>query len=78
MSVQFRSRRRATIAGISLLALALVACSGAGPDADQSKPLPTITGNPATTLDVFAPQSADWNLATNDFTKGILIGAVKG
>ena len=31
--------------------------------------MPTITGNPAITLSVFAPQAADWNLATNDFTK---------
>ncbi|MFI6833813.1 ABC transporter substrate-binding protein [Kribbella sp. NPDC050241] len=69
MSVQFRRRRRAAIAGISLLALALAACSGGGSDDEQGKPLPTITGNPAVTLDVFAPQAADWNLATNDFTK---------
>jgi len=69
MSVQFRRRRRAAIAGISLLALALAACSGGGSNDEQSKPLPTVTGNPAVTLDVFAPQSADWNLATNDFTQ---------
>lgn len=69
MSVQFRRKRRAAIAGISLLALALAACSGGGSDDEQGKPLPTITGNPAVTLDVFAPQAADWNLATNDFTK---------
>ncbi len=69
MSVQFRRRRRAAIAGISLLALALAACSSSGSDEEQGKPLPTITGNPAVTLDVFAPQAADWNLATNDFTK---------
>jgi putative aldouronate transport system substrate-binding protein len=70
MSVKISRRRRAAIAGISLLALGLAACSGGGgSDAAQGKPLPTITGNPAVTLDVFAPQSADWNLATNDFTK---------
>ena len=64
MSVQFTKRRRAAIAGLSLLALTLAACSGGGGSEDQQgKPLPTITGNPAVTLDVFAPQSADWNLA---------------
>ena len=69
MSVQFRRRRRAAVVGTSLLALALAACSGGGSGDEQAKPLPTVTGNPAVTLDVFAPQAADWNLATNDFTK---------
>ncbi|MFG1905656.1 ABC transporter substrate-binding protein [Kribbella sp. NPDC048928] len=69
MFVQHKKRRRAAIAGISLLALALAACSGSGSNDEQAKPLPTVTGNPAVTLDVFAPQAADWNLATNDFTK---------
>lgn len=70
MSGKLSTRRRAAIVGTSLLALALVACSGSGSSDDPaSKPLPTITGNPATTLSVFAPQAADWNLATNDFTK---------
>ncbi|WP_344215106.1 ABC transporter substrate-binding protein [Kribbella sancticallisti] len=54
---------------MTVLALALAACTGGGSDDPQSKPLPTVTGNPAVTLDVFAPQAADWNLATNDFTK---------
>ncbi|MFK4089527.1 ABC transporter substrate-binding protein [Kribbella sp. NPDC020789] len=71
MSVQFRRTRRAAVAGAGLLALALAACSGGGQDAGEAKPLPTITGNPAVTLDVFAPQSADWNLATNDFTQEV-------
>jgi putative aldouronate transport system substrate-binding protein len=71
MSVQFRRQRRAAIAGIGLLGLALAACSGSGQDTEQGKPLPTITGNPAVTLDVFAPQAADWNLATNDFTQEV-------
>ena len=70
MSVQFRRRRQAAVAGLSLLALALAACSGQGSGDDaQGKPLPTITGNPDVTLNVFAPQAADQNLATNDFTK---------
>ncbi|GAA1578651.1 ABC transporter substrate-binding protein [Kribbella sancticallisti] len=69
MSVQLRKRRHAGIAGMTVLALALAACTGGGSDDPQSKPLPTVTGNPAVTLDVFAPQAADWNLATNDFTK---------
>jgi putative aldouronate transport system substrate-binding protein len=70
MSVKLSTRRRAAIVGTSLLALALVACSGSGSNDDPaSKPLPTVTGNPPTTLSVFAPQAADWNLATNDFTK---------
>ncbi|ONI73954.1 ABC transporter substrate-binding protein [Kribbella sp. ALI-6-A] len=69
MSVQLSKRRSATIAGLTVLALALAACTGGGEEDPQSKPLPTITGNPAVTIDVFAPQAADWNLATNDFTK---------
>ncbi|GAA1559902.1 ABC transporter substrate-binding protein [Kribbella hippodromi] len=69
MTVKLSRRRRAAVAGVSLLALALAACSGGGSGDTSSKPLPTITGNPAVTLNVFAPQSADINLATNDFTK---------
>ena len=58
------------MAGLLLLALALAACTGNGSaDNVEGKPLPTITGNPDVTLNVFAPQSADQNLATNDFTK---------
>ncbi|MFD7160628.1 ABC transporter substrate-binding protein [Kribbella sp. NPDC059898] len=69
MSVKLSRRRRAAIVGTSLLALALAACSGGSSNDSSSKPLPTISGNPAVTLSVFSPQSADWNLATNDFTK---------
>ncbi|MGW7680813.1 extracellular solute-binding protein [Kribbella sp. NPDC054772] len=69
MSVKLSRRRRAAIVGTSLLALALAACSGGSSNDPSSKPLPTISGNPAVTLSVFSPQSADWNLATNDFTK---------
>ena len=70
MSVKLNRRRRAAIAGISLLALALAACSGGSSnDTGSNKPLPTITGNPDVTLNVLAPQSADTNLATNDFSK---------
>jgi putative aldouronate transport system substrate-binding protein len=70
MSVQYRRRRQAAVAGLSLLALVLAACSGQGSGDDaQGKPLPTITGNPDVTLNVFAPQAADQNLATSDFTK---------
>ncbi len=69
MSVKLSRRGRAAIAGISLLALALAACSGGSSKDSGNKPLPTVTGNPDVTLNVFAPQSADSNLATNDFTK---------
>jgi putative aldouronate transport system substrate-binding protein len=69
MSVQLRKPRYAAIAGVTALALVLAACTGGDAEDPQSKPLPTITGNPAVTIDVFAPQAADWNLATNDFTK---------
>ncbi|MFF0269935.1 ABC transporter substrate-binding protein [Kribbella sp. NPDC004536] len=69
MSVKLSRRRRAAIVGTSLLALALAACSGGSSNDSSNKPLPTISGNPAVTLSVFSPQSADWNLATNDFTK---------
>ncbi|MEV6283918.1 ABC transporter substrate-binding protein [Kribbella sp. NPDC051770] len=69
MFAPFTKKRQTAVAGLSLLALALAACSGgSGTDDAQGKPLPTITGNPPVTLDVFAPQSADVNLATNDFT----------
>ncbi|MEU4392113.1 extracellular solute-binding protein [Kribbella sp. NPDC023855] len=69
MSVQLRKTRYAALAGVTALALVLAACTGGDSEDPQSKPLPTITGNPAVTIDVFAPQAADWNLATNDFTK---------
>ncbi|MGY4769539.1 ABC transporter substrate-binding protein [Kribbella sp. CWNU-51] len=70
MSVQFRRSTTAAIAGLTLLSLGLAACSGNGGTASgDSKPLPTVTGNPAVTLDVFAPQGPDFNLATNEFTK---------
>lgn len=69
MTTQPRRTRSAAVAGLCALALGLAACSGSGTTTDESKPLPTVTGNPAVTLDVFAPQAADWNLATNDFTK---------
>ncbi len=69
MSIQFRRKSRAALAGISLLALALAACAGGGSDDGRGEPLPEVRGNPAVTLDVFAPQSPETNLATNDFTK---------
>jgi putative aldouronate transport system substrate-binding protein len=70
MSVQLRRKGRAAVVGASLLALALAACSGNGSaDNVEGKPLPTITGNPDVKLNVFAPQAADQNLATNDFTQ---------
>ncbi|MGW1342927.1 ABC transporter substrate-binding protein [Kribbella sp. NPDC002412] len=71
MTTQLRRTRSAAVAGLCVLALALAACSGSGTTAEESKPLPTVTGNPAVTLDVFAPQAADWNLATNDFTQKV-------
>ncbi len=71
MTTQLRRTRSAAVAGLCVLALGLAACSGSDTPADESKPLPTVTGNPAVTLDVFAPQSADWNLSTNDFTKKV-------
>jgi putative aldouronate transport system substrate-binding protein len=69
MTTQLRRTKSAAVAGLCALALGLAACSGSDTPADESKPLPTVTGNPAVTLDVFAPQAADWNLSTNDFTK---------
>ncbi|NIK58538.1 ABC transporter substrate-binding protein [Kribbella shirazensis] len=71
MTTQLRRTRSAAVAGLCVLALGVAACSGSGTTADESKPLPTVTGNPAVTLDVFAPQAADWNLSTNDFTKKV-------
>jgi putative aldouronate transport system substrate-binding protein len=69
MKTQLRRTRSAAVAGLCVLALGLAACSGSGTTADESKPLPTVTGNPAVTLDVFAPQGAETNLATNEFTQ---------
>ncbi|TCO12852.1 putative aldouronate transport system substrate-binding protein [Kribbella steppae] len=71
MTTQLRRTKSAAVAGLCALALGLAACSGSDTTADESKPLPTVTGNPAVTLDVFAPQAADWNLSTNDFTKKV-------
>ncbi len=71
MTTQLRRTKSAAVAGLCALALGLAACSGSDTPADESKPLPTVTGNPAVTLDVFAPQAADWNLSTNDFTKKV-------
>ena len=50
-----RRTKSAAVAGLCALALGLAACSGSDTTADESKPLPTVTGNPAVTLDVFAP-----------------------
>lgn len=69
MTTQLRRTKSSAVAGLCVLALGLAACSGSGATADQSKPLPTVTGNPAVTLDVFAPQGAETNLATNEFTQ---------
>ncbi|MEV0286453.1 ABC transporter substrate-binding protein [Kribbella sp. NPDC050820] len=71
MTTQLRRTRFAAVAGLCVLALGLAACSGSGTSADESKPLPTVTGNPAVTLDVFAPQGAETNLATNEFTQKV-------
>ncbi|MFG1819327.1 ABC transporter substrate-binding protein [Kribbella sp. NPDC049174] len=71
MTTQLRRTKSAAVAGLCALALGLAACSGSDTPADESKPLPTVTGNPAVTLDVFAPQAADWNLSTNDFTQKV-------
>ncbi|TDO46702.1 putative aldouronate transport system substrate-binding protein [Kribbella sp. VKM Ac-2527] len=69
MTTQLRRTKSAAVAGLCVLALGLAACSGSGTTAEEGKPLPTVTGNPAVTLDVFAPQGAETNLATNEFTK---------
>ncbi|WP_433167009.1 ABC transporter substrate-binding protein [Kribbella sp. CA-247076] len=69
MTTQLRRTRAAAVAGLGVLALGLAACSGSDTTAEEGKPLPTVTGNPKVTLDVFAPQGAETNLATNEFTK---------
>jgi putative aldouronate transport system substrate-binding protein len=71
MTTQLRRTKSTAVAGLCVLALGLAACSGSDTPAEEGKPLPTVTGNPAVTLDVFAPQAADWNLSTNDFTKKV-------
>ena len=71
MTTQLRRTKSSAVAGLCVLALGLAACSGSDTPAEEGKPLPTVTGNPAVTLDTFAPQAADWNLATNDFTKKV-------
>ncbi|MFC5263088.1 ABC transporter substrate-binding protein [Kribbella qitaiheensis] len=70
MTVRSRVTRSTVVAGLSLAALALAACTG-GTDASDAagKPLPTITGNPAVTINVFAPQGPDFNLAKNEFSQ---------
>jgi putative aldouronate transport system substrate-binding protein len=69
MTNQLRRTKSTAVAGLCVLALGLAACSGSDTPAEEGKPLPTVTGNPAVTLDVFAPQGAETNLATNEFTK---------
>jgi putative aldouronate transport system substrate-binding protein len=69
MQVHHRVVKSAVAAGVSLFLVGIAACSGGSGQNEQGKPLPTVTGNPAVTLDVFAPQSAETNLAKNDFTK---------
>ncbi|WP_030239330.1 MULTISPECIES: extracellular solute-binding protein [unclassified Streptomyces] len=65
-----RSRPLTTVAVAGTLLGTLAACTGGSSgDTDTSKPLPTVTGNPPVTLNVFAPQAADQNLKTNQFTK---------
>jgi putative aldouronate transport system substrate-binding protein len=67
---RFQRPRIAAVAAISALAMGLAACSSGGPDPAQSQaPVPEITGNPAVTLDVFAPQFPNTDLATNEFSK---------
>ena len=58
------------VAAAGTLLATLAACTSGSPSAtDTSKPLPTVTGNPPVTLNVFAPQGADVNLKTNAITK---------
>ncbi|MFF5010212.1 ABC transporter substrate-binding protein [Streptomyces phaeochromogenes] len=58
------------LAAAGTLLASLAACTSASSDGtDASKPLPTITGNPPVTLNVFAPQFPGVNLKTNKFTK---------
>ncbi|OAH14240.1 type 2 periplasmic-binding domain-containing protein [Streptomyces jeddahensis] len=65
-----RSRLLARTAAVGTLLATLAACtSGSSDTTDTSKPLPTITGNPPVTLNVFAPQGGGANLKTNKFTQ---------
>ncbi|MEU0069730.1 ABC transporter substrate-binding protein [Streptomyces sp. NPDC006332] len=59
---------RAAVAG-TLLGTLSACTGGSSGNTDPSEPLPTITGNPPVTLSVFAPQAADQNLKTNQFTQ---------
>lgn len=69
MSRLSRPRRVAWLAAGCTLAVGLAACTGSSPDAGQSEaPLPTITGNPPVTLEVFAPQDPEQDLKTNAYT----------
>ncbi|GAB3826007.1 ABC transporter substrate-binding protein [Kribbella italica] len=72
MSVSIKKHRLAVTSGLCLLSLGLAACtSGTGTPTGQSAPLPTITGNPAVTMNVFAPQGPDFDLAKNAFTQQV-------
>jgi putative aldouronate transport system substrate-binding protein len=64
-----RSRLLSRVSAAGTLLAALAACSGGTGGTNSSEPLPTIKGNPATTLTVFAPQQ-DWvdALDKNAFT----------
>lgn len=70
MKLKLSTRPKAAAASaVTALALTLAACGGGGAEEQQQETAPDISGNPAVTLSVFAPQFPDQNLKTNAFTK---------
>ncbi|GAB3839068.1 ABC transporter substrate-binding protein [Kribbella italica] len=71
MNIRTVRGRGTAVAVLTALSLGLAACSGGGSDTAAQKPLPTVTGNPAVTINVFAPQGPETDLSRNEFSQRI-------
>ena len=67
----FRKLRTASLSAAAILAIGLAACGGGSDAPGDQGPLPKIKGNPAVTINVFAPQGPEANLKNNEFTEAI-------
>ena len=67
----FRKLRTASLSAAAILAIGLAACGGGSDAPGDQAPLPKIKGNPAVTINVFAPQGPEANLKNNEFTEAI-------
>jgi putative aldouronate transport system substrate-binding protein len=68
MNIQCLSRSAVAVVATALV-VGLAACTGSSEtDTTAAASAPDVTGNPAVTLDVFAPAFPDQDLTTNEFT----------